>query len=135
MDGCVCGGGTGVGGEGGRDMTGERERERGRGEGGEGVRACWVFLKVGGGVVSVGWGFGDLREEDVLDARRGWFSLGDGTASLHVSVFFGFFLKAVLLLCMYRIGLHFLNVEFDFSIPPTPSSLQPTPAPTPAPPA
>lgn len=31
------------------------------------------FLKVGGG-------FGDLREEDVLDARRGWFSLGDGTA-------------------------------------------------------
>jgi len=49
------------------------------GEGGEGggagcacVRAGF-FLKVGGG-------FGDLREEDVLDARRGWFSLGDGTA-------------------------------------------------------
>jgi len=58
-------------GEGGRDMTrerGERGEERG-------VRACVLgfFLKVGGG-------FGDLREEDVLDARRGWFSLGDGTA-------------------------------------------------------
>ena len=131
MDGWMCvwrwNWGGGRGGEG---------YDGGEGEGeGVCVRACWVFLKVGGGVVTVRWGFGDLREKDVLDARRGWFSLGDGTASLHVSVFFGFFLKAVLLLCMYRIGLHFLNVEFDFSIPPTPSSLQPTPAPTPAPPA
>ncbi len=80
----ACGGGGGGG--------GERERERyDGGEGGGGrsgvcVRACWVFLKV-----TVVWGFGNLRE-DVLDARRGWFSLGDGTASLHVSVFvWGFF--------------------------------------------
>jgi len=76
----MCGGGTGGGGGGSlwrgrRGEGGGGRGDLGRGRGERGVRACWVFLKV-----TVGWGFGDLREKDVLDARRGWFSLGDGMA-------------------------------------------------------